>query len=111
MRKTLTGWIVIAAILTALGAGTFAKTLATRGLEVPPQMVEEWRKYAGDVERGTRTPLPVTTRMLTETAIAQSAYASSAMGLLRVVGGGVALLGLLLTLDLLRIRARQPPDA
>jgi hypothetical protein len=111
MRKALTGWIVVAASLVVLGTGTFVRAQATRGLEVPPGMVEEWRKYATEVERGTRTPLPVTTRMLTETAIAQSAYAAAAMDLLRLVGGGVALLGLLLTLDLVRVRARQNPDA
>jgi len=37
---------------------------------------EEWRRYATEVERGTRTPSPATTRMLTETAIAQHEYAT-----------------------------------
>lgn len=110
MRKALTGWIIVAGALTVLGIGTLVQSLVARGRDVPPQMVEEWREYATAVERGSRTPLPITTRMLTETAIAQSAYASSAMNLLGLVGGGVALLGLLLTLDMVRARVRERRD-
>ena len=59
------------------------------------------------MERGTRTPSGLTTRLLTETAIAQHAHARSAVDLLRLLGAGVALLGLLLAVDLIRFRARH----
>jgi hypothetical protein len=78
-----------------------------RGSEVPAARVAQWRQYAAEVERGTRTPSAATTRLLTETAIAQNAYASSAVDLVRFIGGGVVVLGLLLGLDLLRYRTRH----
>ena len=73
---------------------------------MPAATLQEWRQYASDVERGTRTPTKMATRMLTETAIAQHQYATSAEQLLKIVGGGVALLGCLLVIDLARHRAR-----
>jgi hypothetical protein len=59
------------------------------------------------VEQGTRTPSGENTRRLTETALAQHAHGRSAVDLLRLLGAGVALLGLLLGLDLIRYRARH----
>jgi hypothetical protein len=85
-----------------------------RGGEVPAEVVASWREYANQVMEGRRTPLPATTQLLTETAIAQNAFAASAVQLLRVMGLGIAIMGLLLLLDLLRQRARlataPPPD-
>jgi hypothetical protein len=43
---------------------------------------------------------------LTETAISQNIYASSALQLLRLVGAAMAVVGLLLGVDLVRHRAR-----
>ena len=84
-----------------------------RGTEVPASTVTLWRRYATEVERGVRTPSAGLTRMLTETAIAQHEYATSATQLLRWVSAGVTLLGLLLVIDLARYRARhtQAPPA
>ena len=75
--------------------------------EISPATAQEWRQYAREVEQGTRTPSGVTTRLLTETAIAQHAHARSAVDLLRLLGAGVALLGVLLAVDLIRFRARH----
>jgi hypothetical protein len=107
MRQAMTGWIVVAGCLVLLGVGTFIGARTSPGDEVPAATIELWRRYATEVERGMRTPSAATTRMLTETAIAQNEYASSAAQLLRMVGGGVALLGVLLTIDLVRYRARH----
>jgi hypothetical protein len=79
--------------------------------EISPATAQEWREYARDVEQGTRTPSGITTRLLTETAIAQHAHARTAVDLLRFLGGGVALLGLILAVDLVRFRARHAPRA
>jgi hypothetical protein len=77
------------------------------GRAISPATVQEWRQYARDVEGGVRVPSAATTRLLTETAIAQHAHARSAVDLLRLLGIGVALLGLVLAVDLLRFRARH----
>lgn len=108
MRRAMLGWIFVAACLVLLGAGTVIGARKMRGTEVPAARMAQWRQYAEDVERGTRTPSPALTRLLTETAIAQNGYASAAMGLVRFVGSGVFILGLLLGLDLVRYRMRHP---
>jgi hypothetical protein len=107
MRQAVTGWIVVAGCLVLLGIGAVIGARTSPSDEVPAATIESWRRYATEVERGKRTPSAATTRMLTETAIAQNEYASSAARLLRLVGGGVALLGILLTIDLVRYRARH----
>jgi hypothetical protein len=107
MRKTMMGWILIAGCLVLLGLGAALGAQAIRSNEIPPERIEEWRQYAVDIERGTRTPSPAVTRTLTEAAIAQSAYASSAVALMRLLGVGIALLGVFLGFDLMRHRRRQ----
>jgi uncharacterized membrane protein YgaE (UPF0421/DUF939 family) len=107
MRQVVTGWLLVAGCLVVLGVGAFIGAQTTRGATVPAATIQQWRQYATEVERGTRTPSAVTTRMLTETAIAQHEYATAAEQLLRFVGAGVALLGLILLVDLARYRARQ----
>jgi len=81
-----------------------------RARELPPAMIGEWRRYASEVEQGKRAPSASTTRMLTETAIAQHAHATSAIDLLRLLGAGVALLGVFLVVDLIRYRARHASE-
>ena len=78
-----------------------------RAVGAGPGTIQEWRRYARDVEQGIRTPSGATTRLLTETAIAQQAHARSAIDLLRLMGAGVALLGICLAVDLIRYRARH----
>ncbi|HJR50074.1 MAG TPA: hypothetical protein VJ794_03150 [Gemmatimonadales bacterium] len=107
LRKALLGWILIAVGLTVLGLAALVGAQGGQVREISPATVAEWRQYASEVERGTRTPSGVTTRLLTETAIAQHAHARSAVDLLRLLGAGVALLGLLLAVDLIRFRARH----
>jgi hypothetical protein len=107
LRKALAGWILIAAGLTVLGLGAVLGARAGQVREISPATAQEWRQYARDVERGTRTPSGAITRLLTETAIAQHAHARTAVDLLRFLGGGVALLGLILAVDLVRFRARH----
>jgi hypothetical protein len=110
MRRALTGWIVVAVLFTALGLGAVFGAERARTRELPPAMIGEWRRYASEVERGKRTPSGSTTRMLTETAIAQHAHAKSAIDLLRLLGAGVALLGTFLVVDLIRYRARHASE-
>lgn len=107
MRRALTGWIVVAMGFFALGLGAVVGAQTAQVRELPPGTIEQWRRYASEVEQGMRTPSGATTRLLTETAIAQQAHARSAIGLLRLVGAGVALLGLFLVVDLIRYRARH----
>ena len=107
LRKALTGWILIAVALTVLGLGAVVGAQRGQVGTVSPVMAQEWRQYALDVERGTRTPSAATTRMLTETAIAQHAHARTAIDLLRFLGAGAALLGLILVADLIRYRAKH----
>ena len=107
VRKALAGWILIAVGLTVLGLGAVLGAQSGRGVEISPATVQEWRQYARDVEEGKRTPSAMTTRLLTETAIAQHAHARSAVDLLRLLGLGVALLGVILAADLIRFRARH----
>jgi hypothetical protein len=107
LRKALTGWIIIAVGLTVLGVGAIVGARAGQVREISPAMAKEWRQYAGEVEQGTRTPSGATTRMLTETAIAQHAHARTAVDLLQLLGAGVALMGLVLAIDLTRFRARR----
>jgi hypothetical protein len=109
LRRALTGWLLVAACLVILGLGAAVAAGTTRGATVPPATITEWRRYAAEVERGTRTPSPATTRMLTETAIAQHEYATLAQRLLRFVGASIALLGLFLLVDLARYRSRYAP--
>jgi hypothetical protein len=109
LRKALAGWILIAVGLTVLGLGAVVGAQGGRVREISPATAQEWRQYAREVEQGTRTPSGATTRLLTETAIAQHAHARSAVDLLRLLGAGVALLGLLLAVDLIRFRARHTP--
>jgi hypothetical protein len=109
LRRALTGWIITAACFVLAGVGAVVGAERSRGGEVPAEVIASWRDYAELVRRGERTPLPATTQLLTETAIAQNAYAASAIRLLRVVGVGVAIVGILLLLDLVRYRARFTP--
>jgi len=113
MRRAMTGWIIVAVAFVGLGLGAVVGAQTAQVRELPPGTIREWRQYAGDVERGARTPSGATTRLLTETAIAQQAHAKSAVDLLRLVGAGVAFLGVLLAVDLIRYRARHAagPDA
>jgi hypothetical protein len=107
LRKALAGWILIAVGLTVLGLGAVLGAQGGQVREISSATAQEWRRYAREVEQGTRTPSGVTTRLLTETAIAQHAHARSAVDLLRFLGIGVALLGLILAVDLIRFRARH----
>ena len=107
LRKALGGWILIAVGLVVLGIGAVVGAQAGQAREISPATLQEWRKYASEVEQGTRTPSGATTRLLTETAIAQHAHARTAVDLLLFLGGGVALLGLLLAVDLIRFRVRH----
>ncbi len=111
MRRTLTGWIVVALGFVGVGLGAVVGAQTAQVRELPPGTIQQWRQYASDVERGVRTPSGVTTRLLTETAIAQQAHARSAVDLLRLVGAGVALLGVILAADLLRHRARSASES
>jgi hypothetical protein len=106
LRKALAGWALIAVGLTVLGLGAVVGAQGGQVREISPATAREWREYARDVERGTRTPSGMNTRLLTETAIAQHAHARSAVDLLRLLGAGVALLGVILAVDLIRFRAR-----
>jgi hypothetical protein len=107
MRRVLTGWIIMAVGFVGLGIGAVVGAQSAEVREVHAGTIQEWRRYASEVERGARTPSGVTTRLLTETAIAQQSHARSAIDLLRLVGAGVALLGAFLAVDLIRYRARH----
>lgn len=107
LRKALTGWILLAVGLAVLGLGAVVGAQGGQVREISPATAREWRAYAGEVERGTRTPSGATTRLLTETAIAQHAHARTAVDLLRFLGAGVALLGVILAVDLIRFRSRH----
>ncbi len=107
MRRAITGWIVVAVGFVGLGLGAVAGGQMAQVRELPAGTIQAWRQYASEVERGVRTPSGVTTRLLTETAIAQQAHARSAVDLLRFVGAGVALLGVFLAIDLIRYRAKH----
>jgi hypothetical protein len=109
MRRVVTGWLIVAVCLVLLGLGTVVGAGRTRGTEVPEATLREWRRYAAEVEQGVRTPSPATTRMLTETAIAQHNFARASGDLLRFVGAGVTLVSVLLAIDLARYRARHLP--
>lgn len=111
MRQAITGWIIVAIGFVGLGIGAVVGAQTAQVRPLPPGTIQEWRRYASDVEQGLRTPSGPTTRMLTETAIAQQAHARSAVDLLRLVGAGVALLGLFLAVDLIRYRARHAGEA
>src|SRR5574342_1287626 len=102
MRRVHNGWLLVAGCLVVLGFGALIGAEATRGATVPAATMELWRQYATEVEQGRRTPSPATTRMLTETAIAQHRYATAAQELLRFVSGSVALVGLFLVFDIHR---------
>jgi hypothetical protein len=106
LRKALAGWIVIAVGLTVLGVGAMLGAQGGQVRKISPATAQQWREYAKEVEQGTRTPSGMTTRLLTETAIAQHSHARSAVDLLRLLGAGAALLGLILAVDLIRFRVR-----
>jgi hypothetical protein len=107
LRKALAGWILTATGLTVLGLGAVLGAQAGQVREISPATAQEWRQYAREVQQGSRSPSVATTWMLTETAIAQHDHARSAVDLLRFLGGGVAILGLILAVDLVRFRARH----
>jgi hypothetical protein len=111
MRRVLTGWIIVAMGFVGLGLGAVIGAQTAQVREPPAGTIQEWRRYASEVERGTRTPSSTTTRLLTETAIAQQAHARSAIDLLRVVGAGVALLGVFLAIDMIRYRAKHASES
>jgi hypothetical protein len=108
MRRIVTGWLIVAGCMVLLGIGAMVGAGVPRSTEVPEATMREWRRYADEVERGARSPSPATTRLLTETAIAQHEYARAAGGALRFVGAGITILSLLLVADLARHRARSP---
>ena len=114
VRRALTGWIIATTCFVVAGVGAVFGAERMRGEEVPPEIVASWREYADQVMEGKRTPLPATTQLLTETAIAQNAFAASAVQLLRVMGLAIAIVGMLLLADLVRYRVRlaapPPPD-
>jgi hypothetical protein len=103
----MTGWIVVAVGFVGLGLGALVGAQTAQVQAPAAGTIQAWRQYASEVERGTRTPSAVTTRMLTEVAIAQQAHARSTVDLLRFLGAGVALLGVFLAVDLIRYRARH----
>lgn len=107
MRRAMTGWIIVALGFVGLGLGAVVGAETAQVRELPAGTIQGWRQYAREVEQGTRTPSGATTRLLTETAIAQQAHARSAVDLLRLVGAGVALLGVFLAVDLIRYRSRH----
>jgi hypothetical protein len=113
MRQAVNGWLLVSVILVVLGIAAVVSTRVIPGTTLPDSMIADWRQYATEVERHKRAPSPITTRMLTETAISQHEYAHAAEQMLRVVGAGVTLVGLFLVVDLARYRARldraQPP--
>jgi hypothetical protein len=111
MRRAMTGWLVVAVGFVGLGLGAVIGAQTAQVRELPAATIQGWRQYASEVERGTRTPSGVTTRLLTETAIAQHAHARSAVDLLRLVGAGVVLLGVFLAVDLIRYRARHASES
>jgi hypothetical protein len=111
MRRAMTGWIVVAVGFVGLGLGALVGAQTAQVQEPAAGTIQAWRQYASEVERGTRTPSAVTTRMLTEVAIAQQAHARSTVDLLRFLGAGVALLGVFLAVDLIRYRARHASDS
>ena len=108
MRRVVTGWLIIAGCMALLGIGAMVGAGAPRSTDVTEAMMQEWRRYAAEVERGARSPSPVLTRLLTETAIAQHEYARAAGRALRFVGAGITILSLLLVADLARHRGRNP---
>jgi hypothetical protein len=112
MRQAVTGWIVVAGCLMLLGIGTVLETRSFSKDEYSAGTIEQWRQYATEVQQGTRKPSAINLRLLTEAAIAQNEYASSATQLLRLVGAGIAILGFLLAIDLVRYRVRHtaPPE-
>jgi hypothetical protein len=61
----MTGWIIVAVGFVGLGLGALLGAQATGGRELPAATIQAWRQYASEVERGTRTPSGVTTRLLT----------------------------------------------
>jgi hypothetical protein len=114
MRQAVNGWLLVSAILVVLGIGAVISTRVIPGTTIPEGMMADWRRYATEVEKQKRTPSPITTRMLTETAIAQYESARAAQEALQIVGIGVTLVGLFLVVDLARYRARldrTPPPA
>jgi hypothetical protein len=106
MRQAVNGWLLVSLILVVLGLAAVVGTRVIPGTTLPDSMIADWRRYATDVEHHKRTPSPITTRMLTETAISQHEYARAAEQMLRLVGAGVTLVGLFLVVDLARYRAR-----
>ena len=78
MRQAVNGWLVVSAILVVLGIGAVISTRVIPGTTIPEGMMADWRRYATEVEKQKRTPSPITTRMLTETAIAQYESARAA---------------------------------
>ena len=114
MRQAVNGWLLVSAILVVLGIGAVVSTRVIPGTTIPVGLWADWRRYATEVEKQKRTPSPITTRMLTETAIAQYESARAAQEALHIVGIGVTLVGLFLVVDLARYRARldrTPPPA
>ena len=71
MRQAVNGWLLVSAILVVLGIGAVISTRVIPGTTIPEGMMADWRRYATEVEKQKRTPSPITTRMLTETGIAQ----------------------------------------
>ena len=102
MRKTLTGWLVLTLCFVLLGVGTVVGGRISRRDALDQATITKWRQYAAEVEQGKRTASSMQVNALTELAISQNDYADSAMQLLQLLGGGVAVLGLVLGVDVWR---------
>ncbi|HEU4760914.1 MAG TPA: hypothetical protein VFS74_01245 [Gemmatimonadales bacterium] len=110
MRKTLAGWLVLAFCFVLLGAGTVVGARISRRDALDQGTIAKWRQYAAEVEQGKQNASPMQVNALTELAISQNDYASSAMDLLQFLGGGVAVLGLVLGADVARNMRRATRD-
>lgn len=111
MRKTLAGWLVLILCFVLLGAGTVAGARISRRDALDQATITKWRQYAVEVEQGKRTASAMQVDALTELAISQNDYAASAMQLLQLLGGGVAVLGLVLGVDVWRKMRRLKAEA
>ena len=111
MRKTLTGWLVLAFCFVLLGAGTVVGARISRRAALDQGTIAKWRQYSAEVEQGKQAASPMQVNALTELAISQNDYASSAMDLLQFLGGGVAVLGLVLGADMWRHMKRLKAES
>ena len=114
MRQAVNGWLLVSAILVVLGIGAVISTRVIPGTTIPEGMMADWRRYATEVEKQKRTPSPITTRMLTETAIAQYEPRGPRRKRSTSSASGSPWWDCFLVVDLARYRARldrTPPPA